>query len=411
MRAAVRVLAGSVVFLTACQDLQGPTGPEAPPQYAKATVAASGMAEQALIARAVPEFGGMYIDAQGRPTVYVTDMSEAADARASAARLAAEQGFGADEIVVVQGRYSYAQLNDAFERASHAALPLAGAVFADLDEAQNRVVVGVANAGMIGAFTRVLENAGLEPGSFEVIESPEIQQAATLRDRFDPMIGGIQLHFTQYVCTLGANVLDGSERSFITNSHCTATQGGVENTVYYQSSSSVDGTVVATEVEDPTYWKGGVCPKGKKCRYSDSSRARYTSARGSAYAIATTTGVNNGSLTQSGSVNVVGKSNSVVVGTVVNKVGRTTGWTQGAVSRTCVNTGVQGSQILQLCQHWVASNNATIVGSGDSGSSVWTGSGSATIVGLLWGGSSDGRTFIFSPIGQVEQELGTLTFN
>jgi hypothetical protein len=74
-----------------------------------------------------------------------------------------------------------------------------------------------------------------------------------------------------------------------------------------------------------------------------------------------------------------------------------------------VNTGVQGSQILQLCQHWVQSSNTTIVGSGDSGSSVWTGSGSATLVGLLWGGSSDNRTFIFSPIGQIEQELGTLT--
>src|SRR5688572_31111226 len=143
MRAAVRVLAGSVVVLTACQDLQEPTGPQALPQYAKAAVATSGMADQALIARAVPEFGGMYIDAQGTPTVYVTDMSEAAEARASAARLAAEQGFDANEIVVVQGRYSFAQLNDAFERASHAALPLAGAVFADLDEAQNRVVVGV----------------------------------------------------------------------------------------------------------------------------------------------------------------------------------------------------------------------------------------------------------------------------
>src|SRR5688500_572074 len=77
MRAAVRVLAGSVVVLTACQDLQEPTGPQALPQYAKAAVATSGMADQALIARAVPEFGGMYIDAQGTPTVYVTDLSEA----------------------------------------------------------------------------------------------------------------------------------------------------------------------------------------------------------------------------------------------------------------------------------------------------------------------------------------------
>jgi hypothetical protein len=409
MRAAVRVLAGSVVLLTACQDLSEPTGPQATPQYAQASAAASGMADQALIARAVPAFGGMFID-RGVPTVYVTDMAEAGEARRNAARLATQHGFGAEEIVVVQGRFSFAQLNEGLERATHAALPLAGAVFADLDEARNRVVVGVENEGLLTAFSRVLENAGLAAGSYEVIVTPAIRHAATLRDRHDPMVGGIQLHFSQYVCTLGANVLDGSERSFITNSHCTATQGGVENTAYYQPASSTDGAAVATEVEDPTYWKGGACPRGKKCRYSDSSRARYTSARGSAFAIATTTGANNGSLTIAGSVNVVGKSNNVVVGTTVNKVGRTTGWTRGTVSRTCVNTGVQGSQVVQLCQHFVQANS-TIVGSGDSGSSVWTGSGSATLVGLLWGGSSDGRTFIFSPIGQIEQELGALTVN
>ena len=31
--------------------------------------------------------------------------------------------------------------------------------------------------------------------------------------------------------------------------------------------------IVATEAADPIYWKGGICAKGKKCRYSDASRA------------------------------------------------------------------------------------------------------------------------------------------
>jgi hypothetical protein len=170
--------------------------------------------------------------------------------------------------------------------------------------------------------------------------------------------------------------------------------------------------VIATEVEDPTYRKGGQCPRGKKCRSSDSSRAAYSAARASSLGvIARTSGANNGSLTVTGTFAVAGKSNSVVTGTVVNKVGRTTGWTQAPVSRTCVNTSVLGSNIMQLCQHWVQSSSAVIVAGGDSGSSVWTGSSSVAIVGLLWGGSSDNRTFVFSPIAQVEQELGTLTVN
>jgi hypothetical protein len=29
--------------------------------------------------------------------------------------------------------------------------------------------------------------------------------------------------------------------------------------------------------------------------------------------------------------------------------------------------------------------------------------------GILWGGSSDGRTFVFSPLANVKGELGALT--
>jgi len=87
----------------------------------------------------------------------------------------------------------------------------------------------------------------------------------------------------------------------ITASHCTDRQGGVEGTQYFQPTSTVDPTVIAVEVEDPTYFKGGACPRGRKCRFSDSSRARYSasvaSTRGS---IAQTSGPNNGSLEVTG---------------------------------------------------------------------------------------------------------------
>ncbi|HSJ10954.1 MAG TPA: hypothetical protein VK928_13610 [Longimicrobiales bacterium] len=411
MKRAARMLVGSAVLLAACQDVPDPTAVDAlRPEMARMAVPTT--ADDESLARAVPAYGGLFLDEAGRPNVYVTDLSQADAMRARLANFARQQGLSESDIVVRKGEYSYGQLSDAFQRATHAAMPLAGSVFTDLDEAANRVVVGVENQGLVRAAERALANAGLERGSYEVIVTEPVHFAATLRDKFDPTIAGVQIHYSNYVCTLGANILDGTQRSFLTNSHCTATQGGVENTVYYQSSSSIDPTVIATEVEDPTYFKNGVCPKGMKCRYSDSSRALYSAARASSLgSMAVTDGVNTGSLNVTGTRSIVGKSNSVTVGMVVNKVGRTTGWTQAAVSRTCVNTGVQGSQIMQLCQHWVQSSGPAIVAGGDSGSTVWTGSSSATIVGLLWGGSSDNKTFIFSPIGQVEQELGTLTFN
>ena len=72
-------------------------------------------------------------------------------------------------------------------------------------------------------------------------------------------------------------------------------------------------------------------------------------------------------------------------------------------SNTCVNTSVQGSQIMQLCQTFVAA----AVGSGDSGSPVYSGSGSVTLVGILWGGGTN--TFAFSPLRSIKDELGNFT--
>jgi hypothetical protein len=91
----------------------------------------------------------------------------------------------------------------------------------------------------------------------------------------------------------------------------------------------------------------------------------------------------------------------------VNKVGRTTGWTQGVVTNTCVNTGVSGSNIVQLCQTFVSAG----VGGGDSGSDVFglTGGNSVRLLGILWGGNGAGTQFVYSPITNVEQELGPLT--
>src|SRR6185436_17510334 len=96
---------------------------------------------------------------------------------------------------------------------------------------------------------------------------------------------------------------------------------------------------LATEVEDPNYVRGGAgCPKGKQCRYSDASRAEYADAGNQALGqIAKTSGANNGTLTITGSFSIGSDDcnttgGCLAVGDVVNKVGRTTGWTQGAIT-------------------------------------------------------------------------------
>jgi hypothetical protein len=301
-----------------------------------------------------------------------------------------------------------------FSKASPAVLALGGTVFADNDEVSHRLVFGVENERVIPAVRTVLSQLGIARSDFEIRVTPPIHQVATLRDRWRPTQAGIQIHFGQYLCSLGFNADAASERSFITASHCTNRQGGVEGTEYYQPLSSVDPTVIATEVADPEYFTfrdNAICPRGKRCRYSDSSRELYssdvTSTRG---AIAETTDANDNSINVVGSFTVTSQDDAgtaAPVGAVVNKVGRTTGWTQGPVTNTCVNTNVFGSPIHLLCQTFVAAG----VGGGDSGSGVFTITRGTNVqlVGILWGGSGDGTTFVFSPFNQIEQELGQLT--
>jgi hypothetical protein len=51
-----------------------------------------------------------------------------------------------------------------------------------------------------------------------------------------------------------------------------------------------------------------------------------------------------------------------------------------------------------------------LVGGGDSGSNVFTitGGDDGQLVGILWGGNSSGTMFVFSPLKQVQDELGPL---
>ena len=301
----------------------------------------------------------------------------------------------------------------AFRRATPAVLEVAGTVFADHDEERDKLVIGIEHVGIARAVEQVLERAGVAATDYEVRLVPAIHFVASLRDSWRPTRAGVQINFTRYVCSLGFNVADGSEDSFITASHCTKRQGGVESTEYWQPSRSLEPSAVAIEVEDPAYGYLTGCSKGKVCRYSDASRARYVTGVSGARVVAQTSGVNNGSLVVTGSITVIGKSatTNFETGTVVNKVGRTTGWTRGTVTNSCATVNVSGSKVQLLCQTLVQdAGNAVLVGGGDSGSGVWTGSASgATAVGLLWGGSGDGRLFVFSPFANVEQELGTLT--
>lgn len=305
-----------------------------------------------------------------------------------------------------------------FRRVTPEIMALPQTVFADDHEASGLLVIGVEHAGAIAAVRAVLTRHGVPAAAYRIDVSQPIHHVIDLQGEHRPVMGGIQIVLKKGTCTLGFNVDHGDGLSFITNSHCSMQSGKTEGTDYHQPVIFVPpqfAEIIADEVDDPAYFTGGDCSRGKKCRLSDATRALYRSAITDAGevalgAIARTSGADNGSLEVVGQFTITQQGDPTGTEIILNKVGRTTGWTSGAVGNTCATVNIFGSNVQLLCQTFVHRAGAVLLGGGDSGSPVFqilTGT-NVRLVGILWGGSSNNDTFVFSPISGIVAELGTL---
>jgi len=365
----------------------------------------------ARLAEQIPGFGGIFLDENGRIAVYlvegeVTTLS-VREVGATIARVLGwdEPRLRAGVIRILPGRYNFRQLKEWNDQIFPHAFELRGVRWTDIDEAQNRLRIGVENEAAAEEVIETLVSLGVPREAVIVEEVEPILPMLTLRDKVRPLVGGLQINFPGYLCTLGFNAVRSGVAGFVTASHCTNVQGGVEGTPYWQPLEATD-TFIGTEIADPLYtWRLG-CPRGRLCRYSDSAFAQLAfgvnASLGSLAQIASL-----GAIEITGSFQITAEATRRIRGEVLNKVGRTTGWSQGPITQTCVNVGVTGTRIVLLCQDFVQAT----VAAGDSGSPVFKINGSGvTLYGLLWGGNSSGTSFVYSPIGNIQRsdELGSL---
>src|SRR4051795_5203576 len=356
--------------------------------------------ELVQIGRAIPGFGGLFYDAEGYPNVYLRDTK-------AAPALAALKSWGEGEIRVLQGRYDFAQLV-AWKRALRpAVLGQPGVVFLDADETRNRVVVGVdaaqAKSLDTGGLDKALALKGVPREAVLYQEVPAIRYltgvwtdqvkkpaTSTIQSAARPVPGGVQIIFLDlplaYFCTAGFNAYLDGDFGFVTNSHCTLNRGMVDDTPYAQGNNPL-AAPIATETVDPAYFTGDPCPSGYKCRYSDSSFARYnTTSLGSLGKLAKTSsrGASAGSITLKPPTSrfSISAIASALQGQVVNKIGVTSGWTYGPITATCADVGITGSNYGLLCQNIVRAGSDH----GDSGSPVfsWTNGSTVKLLGILW---------------------------
>jgi hypothetical protein len=368
----------------------------------------------ARVAMQVPGFAGLSFDQDGTLQVYMAGQQKEplnATSMAFLGDVIAREIGGGERLSgrgmeIREAKYDFLTLHRWHQQISPEVLDIPGVISTDIDERENQLRIGItAEPGAAEAVEATLSKLGISPDAAIISKEQPIEQY--LRNRRRPLRGGLQVNFGNFLCTLGFIAVRNGVNGYVTNSHCTTTQGGVQNTVHHQPSASGTTNRVGIEIADPTYFSGSGCPAGRVCRRSDSSFIQVPHPSGPAVTTARGTiarpAVN--SFTWNGvDIFNITSEGSAVVGQAVTKVGRTTGRTSGTVSQTCVNTNVSGTNITQLCQTFANYGNA----GGDSGSPVFriTTLPSVILVGINWGGN--GTISVFSPITQIQQELGAL---
>ncbi len=381
------------------------------------------------VAQRIPAFGGMFFDfADGVKSdrralsrdnsvlyIYLLDMTPQAAAAAERAIVAILGPIFPDlipprEVRVLKGQYSFLQLREWFDRVG-ALHPLEEVVMTDIDDVRNRLKIGLMKIEMAERVKQELTKLSIPHEAVEFEETGPLVEDSTLQSYVRPVIGGLQIAYDSSLCTLGFNAIRAGVNGFVTASHCSRTRFGLDSTIYYQPTTSPSTNRIGVENFDPAPFSGSPCPSGRSCRYSDSSFVRYDSGvsftRG---IIAKTTGAF--SITIDGSFRITSKGDAVL-NQLVDKIGRTTGWSWGNVVGVCIRVDVENTNTTLLCQTLAEYYSEP----GDSGSPVfiipnYPYSNDVKLAGVHRGRfPQDPNKRVFSPISGIQntRDLGTLT--
>ena len=262
----------------------------------------------AEMGKQVPGFGGMYVDASGNLIVYLKQgqLEKAVaipDVAQAALRSALEKVFGADtsrhvsvphngkpvttnpQIQFIAGNYSITELNGWYPDVQ-LALDIPEVLFTDIDEAKNRITIGIQNESARQAVHTALANSGIPARALNIEVLAPTTSQANLRQTIRPSHGGMRISvfhedlnpgaFPMY-CSIGFNATHSQwGNGFVTNAHCGKTMGVVDPYEVHQYAIDggrvTDQSFIGWELVDPTFWRSPypwVCPAFSRCRYSD----------------------------------------------------------------------------------------------------------------------------------------------
>ena len=440
-----RALPGIAVLLAplACDGPPALIAPLAPgqPQRSTVSVASSRVPRfeeepSAEIAAEVPSFGGYYLDGKGHLVVYVAndqDRSRVINAiarRKAAQRLHIAKRDRGATVVIKKGQYTFKQLSEWRDSVYEHVLSAPGVRFDDLDEAINRVTIGLDRATFESARASVVKTLAtlgvpLEAVNFQAADPVyetsarrRLMAPSTLLSFADTLAGGEEIEGIG-ACSLGIVADSASIRVLITASHCSSSIFFNDGTQFTQP---FGGQVVGSESSDP----------GSNSTYCGIFNTNCVPARGSdADLIRLFPGIpsRRGAIARP-QQRVTGTAGTLAVdqnwpwifvssteyghpvGTIVDKVGRTTGWTYGTIQNSCVDTRVSPHDGRPEYAVRCAIKTYTWAGPGDSGSPffIWDGQDSAELMGFDFAGEAQGQGTVnyYAGYRALEADLGIL---
>jgi hypothetical protein len=400
-------------------------------------------AAEAALRRSLRSYVGLTLQADDVVAITIADARERELALGTAVGIWQQMRAGEPRqrmpaFTVVEAVAGPAELGDA-KRRMRDVLTLPGVVYLDLNETCGCIDVGIAVDTAREAVAAFARDHGVRADVVRSVASPFIRRTAGLTDDVRPTVGGLLIS-ARYSgqCSLGLPVwsFQRSRLGFLTASHCTfGQQGGVADREWYEPDypgvyQPDHGSIFAPrgighEAIDPDLVDASAleaCPSGRRCRRSDAAFIDYDRddlgilgriARPSGRC--TVAGEQCGSAMdrQTDDIRVAYGLSGVVVGSTLDKIGVTSGWTSGVLTHQCIDVNVKDTDITLLCQDQVAATSMP----GDSGAPVfihYADAGAAEFVGILWGGSDDPANpsvLLYSPIAGIEAELGGFVYN
>ena len=406
---------------------------QAPPEESK-PVDSPLSATDAALRETFKEYVGLSSNAEG--SVFLTfakgaNLDDAANlAREVWTRTEGKEGGKLPNFAFVESMATPEELEEA-RLQMRDVLSLEDVVFLDLDESCGCIVVGAATREVNSRIASFIKEHGINSRWVKIVEAPKYRLTSDLTDKFRPTMGGQEIRTVANSCTLGLPVYSWQMHTdgILTASHCTqGPQGQLWATTFLQGPSSQDA--IADESLDLPLLDNHVyptCPDRRICRYSDAVFANYAGALGirgrisrpkslcSTPGMACPLDLDR----PTDDIRIGLATSNLFTGTLVDKVGKRSGWTRGPITNTCTDVNVvevdaAGNQnetdITMLCQTLVA----TVAQPGDSGAPVfeyYTGYDAGNFAGILWGANINFDSMVFSPIDGIEKDLGTFTYN